>query len=444
MSLLPQFARLAVAVLLLADLAAPVEASEQSTKKTSAPKKADEPSTADLLLRDAQHAFDRQDYAAAADLYAKFLSDHPEVAYAHFQLGYAFTALRRLPEAKAEYQKAIELVPNMGAAYLNLGLLVLENDPAAAAPLLVKSVELLPGKPDPHYFAGTALERSGNRAVAIEHYREAVKLDESKWEYRIALARVLLAAKRTAEAETEFRKSLELRPDYAPARLGLAQCLIDQRKLADAAKALRSYLESSPTDTETRLQLVSVYADQSRYDDALKELDRASAGSPPTGEPSIEADRLRVDVLLGAKRYGEAVAPLRRLLSRGPNDAPLHARLGRVLMQQRDFSGAQHELHAALRLDPNLTDALRDLSSTYLLAENYSAALAAMDELAKHEPPGAGQWFLRGLCYDRLHRLKEAIAAYQKFLVLDEGKNADQEFQARQRVRILNDELNHR
>lgn len=443
-----QLAPLALAVLLAATLHAPAGAAAQAAKKTPPAKKAGEPSAADLLLRDAQQAFDRADYLASADLYTKFLTDHPEVAYAHFQLGYCFTALKRRAEARAEYQKAIELDPKMGAGYLNLGLLLLENEPAAAAPVLLKSIDLLPAQAEPHYLAGTALDRSGNPAAAIEHYREAAKLDESKWEYRIALARTLLASWQTAAAEKEFRKSLDLRPDYGPARLGLAQCLIDQQKLDDAAAALRAYLETTPNDTETRLQLVSVYADQSRYDEALKELDRAAAGSAgssePSVEPSAEIDRLRTDLLLRGKRYAEAVAPLRRLLARAPGDPALHARLGRVLLQQRDFPGAQQELVAALRLDPKLTDALRDLSSTYLLAENYPAALAAMDELAKREPPGAGQWFLRGLCYDKLHRLKEAIEAYQKFLALDEGKNADQEFQARQRVRILNDELNHR
>ena len=444
MTSLAQLARVAKAVLLAASLAAPASAAVQSAKKAPARKRADEPSAADLLLRDAQQALDRQDYAAAADLYTRFLADHAEVAYAHFQLGYAYTALQRRAEAKGEYQKAIELDPKMGEGYLNLGLLLLENDPAAAAPVLVKSIELLPAQAEPHYLAGTALERSGNLVAAIEHYREAAKLDDSKWEYRIALARALLASKQAADAEKEFRKSLVLRPDYAPARLGLAQCLIAQQKLADAAEALRGYLESTPNDKETRLQLVSVYADQSRYDDALKELDRIDAGPAASSEPSAEADGLRVDLLLGAKRYGEAVAPLRRMLAHAPNDAALHARLGRVLMQQRDFPGSQQELVAALRLDPKLTDALRDLSSTYLLAENYPAALAAMDELAKREQPRAGQWFLRALCYDKLHHLKEALDAYQKFLALDEGKNADQGFQARQRVRILNDELNHR
>jgi len=37
--------------------------------------------------------------------------------------------------------------------------------------------------------------------------------------------------------------------------------------------------------------------------------------------------------------------------------------------------------------------------------------------------------------------LKPALEAYQRFLSMSQGKNPDQEFQARQRVRIIQREL---
>jgi hypothetical protein len=40
--------------------------------------------------------------------------------------------------------------------------------------------------------------------------------------------------------------------------------------------------------------------------------------------------------------------------------------------------------------------------------------------------------------------LKPAVDAYQHFLTLSQGKNPDQEFQARQRVRIMEKELEKR
>jgi hypothetical protein len=45
---------------------------------------------------------------------------------------------------------------------------------------------------------------------------------------------------------------------------------------------------------------------------------------------------------------------------------------------------------------------------------------------------------------DKLHQIKPAKDAYQRFLVLSQGKNPDQEFQARQRARILQREIDKR
>ena len=61
----------------------------------------------------------------------------------------------------------------------------------------------------------------------------------------------------------------------------------------------------------------------------------------------------------------------------------------------------------------------------------------------------AGNWFLTAIMLDGAHRSKpeiarQALAAYRKFLSLSDGKNPNQEFQARQRAKILQRELDKR
>jgi len=63
----------------------------------------------------------------------------------------------QVEEASAAYAKAIELDPKMAAAHLNLGLVLLERDPAAAVPPLEKAAELLPSQARPRLFLGAAL-----------------------------------------------------------------------------------------------------------------------------------------------------------------------------------------------------------------------------------------------------------------------------------------------
>ena len=120
---------------------------------------------------------------------------------------------------------------------------------------------------------------------------------------------------------------------------------------------------------------------------------------------------------------------------------PLLNGLGRLYLEKRDFPSAEKTFKAALELDHRNLMIWKNLSSTYYLSGNYPATIGTLDVIAKVEPPTAASWFIRALCYDKLHQLKPALEAYQKFLDLDAGKNPDQIWQAQQRSKVLKHQL---
>ncbi len=431
-------------------LAACALAAAQSSQKTSkpapakaAPAKPTPPATdqrADpltALLQDAAAAMERKDYAAAIPPLQSYLAQHPEDATAQFQLGYAYSELQRWDEAMSAYRRAIALDPKLAAAHLNLGLVLLDREPAAAVECFRQAAELMPEQARPRFLLALALERAGKLAGAIEEYQAAERLDAKEYEIRFALGRALLRANRATEAEAEFREALALRGDAAPARLGLAESLRAQNKLEAAAAEFAAYLQLQPQDRESRLRRASVLTDLGHYEQALEELDRGDAEAAA----SLESYRLRAEIRLQQKQWAQAGEVLQKALELAPRDPELHARLGRVWLEKRDFPAAERELRQALQLDRNWTDALRDLVAVYYLGERYQATLQILDELDRRETPSAGSWFIRATCYDKLGRKAEAVAAYEKFLALDQGHSENQGFQARQRIRILAREL---
>ncbi|MBZ5700981.1 MAG: tetratricopeptide repeat protein [Acidobacteriia bacterium] len=384
------------------------------------------------LLDEAQRAIDRQDFAAALPPLQQVVAQQPEFAYGHFQLAYVFTALQRWDDARAAYQRALALDPKLAEAHLNLGLLLLDRDPAAAVAPLRKAVELLPAQSRPRFLLGLALERTGDLPAAVEALQGAAKLDPRDFETHLALASVLLRADQFAPAEANFREALALQPDSAPARLGLAHALDAQRK-PEAVEAYRSYLQLQPADREARAQVLRFLFEQKEYDAALAELDRMDAAQPP----DVLLLRLRADIRIAQSRWDEAVATLQRAIALAPEQRDLRAGLGRVYLQKRDFPAAERELLAVLRADPGDSAAWKDLSSAYYLQGNCPAALAALDELARRQALNSGAWFVRATCYDKLRKTPEAIEAYQKFLSLDNGQNSNQDWQAQQRIAVL-------
>jgi tetratricopeptide (TPR) repeat protein len=389
------------------------------------------------LLDQGQKAMDRQDYAAAAETYRRFVADQPDEAYGHFQLGYAYTALNRHDEATAEYRKAVELDPKMSAAQMNLGLELLEKDPASAVEPFQKAAELMPDQARPRFLLGWALERSSQAAPAIEQYQQAEKLDAKNFDIHFALGRALLASQRAADAETEFRLALELKPDSRQSELGLAESLIAQKKFEPAANQLGAYLKSQPQDSESRIQRAKVLADLSKFDEALAELDQAEKIKPAT----LATLKLRAQLYLEMKKYPEETAALQKAIALAPKEANLHDRLGHALLEQRQYPPAAQEFGIAYQLDPRMTPALRNWISAQFLAQNYAATLAGLDLLEKHEPPTDGTMFVRAVCYDKLGKQPEALDAYQKFLTLHPGTNDDQYFEAAARARSLTKSL---
>jgi len=385
------------------------------------------------LLDEAQRNIDANNFEGALAPLQKFIAEKPEVAFAHFQLGYAYTALKRGDEARAEYERAIALAPKMPEAYLNLGILLLDKQEYAAAVVpLSKAVELLPGQSRPRSLLAVAQERSGDPEGAARSFEGVLHLDPNDPAANGYLAELDMRRNKPAEAEMRFRHALEIRPDAPEDLQGLARSLEAQNK-PEAAEAYRKYLAVMPGDGGARARLIHLLVNDQEYDAAVEELDRADAGKPA----SLDSLRLRADIQIAQKKFADAIVTLQQAISLAPRDAQLISGLGRVYLQKRDFASAEKKLKAALQIDPNNLSYWKDLSSTYYLSGNCTATLATLDLIAKAEPPTSGAWFIRALCYDKLHQFKPALEAYGKFLALEQGKTSDQVWQAQERSKVL-------
>jgi tetratricopeptide (TPR) repeat protein len=390
------------------------------------------------LLAGAQKAIDAQDFATAAKDYQDFLTKQPNNANIHFQLGYAYTALKRPADAKDEYERAAELDPTMDAAFLNWGLSLLDTDPAAAIGPLSKAAELKPDEARPRLLLGWAYERGRKLPEAMAQFQAAEKLDDKDFDIHFALARSLLASNRAPEAETEFRAALALKDDSAPAHLGLAQSLIAQKKFDAGEPELAAYIAANPNDRGARLDHASMLVDLAKYPEALAELDKI--GDLP-GPDEIRVLKLRSESLFELKRYDDAIPNLARAAALAPQDPEIPARLGQLYIEKKDYADALKSLGRSFQIDPSSNDVLADIVAANYLSKNWPAALEAIDLLAKRKPLPIGSIFIRATCYDRLGQTKLALDGYQEFLRLNKDQTSDMYFEATARSRTLEREL---
>jgi tetratricopeptide (TPR) repeat protein len=389
--------------------------------------------TPDATLVAARAAMDHNDYAEAIRKYQDYLTRKPDDADAHFDLGNTYASLKQNADAKTEYEKAISLNPKFDVAYVNLGIVLMQTDPAAAIEPFQHAADLLPKEARPRFLLGWAYERTGKLPLAIEQYRAAVKLNDKNSDAHFALGRALLISNQPAEAETEFRAALATDPANDQAHLGLSQALTAKKKFDEAAKELRIYLEAQPNDSEARVARALALARENQNEEALTELDRAAAAGPE----GLSAVKLRAQILFQLKRYDDAIPILQKAAAMAPQDPDIPARLGHLYLEKKAYPDAARELLVAFKMNPQSNDVLGEFVAAEYLDKNYEAALKALDLLSQREELPLGTIFIRATCYDKLGQASAALDTYQKFLQLNKDENSDMYFEATARARFL-------
>ena len=115
-----------------------------------------------------------------------------------------------------------------------------------------------------------------------------------------------------------------------------------------------------------------------------------------------------------------------------------------LLRDRKQFPAAARQFYEAAKLKPAEAKTWTELGDMLYMTGDYPNSLAAFEQAARSGESTPGNWFLRAIILDKLRQMKPAKEAYERFLSLSQGKNPDQEFQARQRVRILTRELDKR
>lgn len=116
-------------------------------------------------------------WAEAIACYRQSIALHP-TAEAHTFLGWVFSFLKLYEEAIAQCQRAIEVDPDFGNPYNDIGAYLVElNRPDEAIPWFERALAAprYEARCYPYYNLGRVYEKQGNWLRAIDYYRRAVR-----------------------------------------------------------------------------------------------------------------------------------------------------------------------------------------------------------------------------------------------------------------------------
>ena len=385
---------------------------------------------------DGLKALEAGQYDAAAQAFQKAVAADARDYYAHFNLGLAYSFLHKDPESVAEYRKTLELKPHLYEACLNGGIVLMRmKDAAGALPLLEDAVGQKGQEFRPRYYLAEAQLGVGDTAKAEESFKAALELNPKSAAAELGLAHALMRQSRLADAAPHFRQAAAIDPKYRDSLLELADLYERNHQTAEALAIYREF----PGNVAVQEHVGALMLANQQYADAIPRLEEAYTKDPTPGN--------RVGLAMAYLFNGDRAKALplfEKATADDPGNFEVHMAYARALRDERKFAAAGTQFLAALKLKPDNLAAWNDLASMLYLLGDYPQALAAFDKARALGGETAGNCFLRAIMLDKMKQSKPALAAYQQFLTLDQGKNPDQEWQAKQRSKLLQRELDNK
>lgn len=385
------------------------------------------------FLAEGLKALDANQPAAAEPLLRQAIEAEPNDFSAHFNLGIALSMQRKDPEAIGEFQKTLELKPGLYQADLNLGMLLLRNKrPGDALPVLKEAVDAKAARADLYY--AQALFETGDMAQAEVWYRAAAERDPKSAAAEAGLAHSLLKESRLTEAAEHFRDAASLDPRY---RDGLLELAAEYEKAGSSAEAIAVYRQfpENPAATERLTQLLLASGNTAA---AIPNLESAVKANPSLANRLALADAYKLN-----KQEDRAIQQLQLAVASDPSNFDLRMDLGRELRDAHRAAETVEQFTAAAKLRPDSVKVWNELATVFVVTGDYTNGLAALDRVRALGKELPGDYYFRAICLEKLRQLKPALEAYKQFLATDGNKQPDQEFLARQRVRIIQHELDH-
>lgn len=264
---------------------------------------------------------------------------------------------------------------------------------------------------------GDAAKTARQKAIAL---REQAKAQTDSLNARLALADAYLNAGEFAKALAEFQAAEKIAPADPRVLRGLANAYYYNQDLPSAERVYQQLLAAAPQDANAHLLLGLLYHEQGKAPAAIEELQQAAKLSDCSAAPHL----ILASLYFAQNDFAKAIAEYQAALKINPQDADALYLLGALQYQEQQPADAEKNLQAALALRSNFPSALFALSAIHYEQQQYQRAATEREQLTKLAPNEPYYYAALAFAYEKLGRLDDALAAYQKSLALkDDADN---------------------
>jgi len=313
--------------------------------------------------------------------------------------------------------RAIELEPESGDAYLSKGLLLLNlKRPVEAEQAMRGGISRSPDNAVGHYHLGRILLESGKIDEAMASFERAITANATFEPAYLALASMHEARHDKDRAVAVLKKYLQqVNPRNREIRHQLVRIYVDAKDYAGARKELEDLLADDPSDLDAQLRMALIHGEQKEYAQAIDRLN---------GILKVRPAELKVRDYLGyiyeeSKDTQKAIETYRFNLQLEPTFFEGHLHLGVLYYRLKRFSEANEHLGRAIALNPKQPESHIVQGLAYLQQEQYDKSAEVFLEGIRHNPKNADLHFNLGTAYDKLNRFDDVVQAMEAAIKLD-------------------------
>ncbi len=182
------------------------------------------------------------------------------------------------------WQKALEIAPNLGATWFNMGITHdMLGDDSLAIICYNKAAELSPHDPDPWVYMAQLYRRNDNFKMALVAFNQAIQRDSENAFLYNSMAITYDIAGEYKQAIKAIRNALKYDPEYLS--LYLNQMIIfNHLEWYDSTKgAAFEFISKQPNEPISLIQLGVAYYELNQPDSALWAIDSALTIYPELG-----------------------------------------------------------------------------------------------------------------------------------------------------------------
>ena len=354
-----------------------------------------------------------KDLPRAIEEFNRAIELDPDHVMAHVNRGNAQLQLRRFEEAIRDYDQVIKVAPEVPFVHLNRGNARQElGDIEGAIRDFTKSLDLDPKYALAWYNRGNARRLQGEFAAAVLDYDRAIELDSTfalAWSNR-GLARYKL--RKFKESIADQDRAIDLDPAYAKAFLNRGNA---RQELGDLEGAIRDFtraIEIDPAFAMAHYNLGNARRHSNDFRAAIQDYDRAIAADPKYALAFSNRGLARYML----RKFKESIQDQDQAIAIDPKCTLAYLNRGNARQELRDFEGAIRDFSQTIELDSKFAMAWFNRGNAHRLTRDFASASRDYGKAIELDPKFAPAYLNRGLARTALKEFNGAIADFKEVL----------------------------